>query len=83
MQSTQQLSELIDAIQYILSGKLPVNLLSPTILQDILKNISLHIPEGYELVAGTRIENFHLYYEPVKVAAIGDALHIKLILNVH
>ena len=48
----------------------------------ILRNVSLHLPEGYELVAGTRAENVHLYYELVKVAVIGDAHCIKLILNV-
>jgi len=34
------------------------------------------------LIAGTRAENVHLYYELVKVAVIGDACCIKLILNV-
>lgn len=34
------------------------------------------------MIAGTRAENVHLYYELVKVAVIGDARCIKLILNV-
>jgi hypothetical protein len=42
----------------------------------------LHLPESCELVAGTRAENFHLYYELVKVAVVGDAHCSKLILNV-
>jgi hypothetical protein len=69
-------------IQCILSGKLSVNLLSPATLYNILRNISLHLPECYELVAGTRAENVHLYYELVKVAVTGDAHCIILILNV-
>ena len=72
----------MDAIQCILLGKLPVNILNPTTLRNILRNVSLHLPEGYELVAGTRAENVHLYYELVKVAVISDAHCIKLILNV-
>jgi hypothetical protein len=44
--------------------------------------VSLHLPDGYELVAGTRTENVHLYYELVKVAVIGDAHRIKLMMNV-
>lgn len=39
------------------------------------------LPEGYELVAGTRAENVHLYYELVEVAVIGDTHCIQLILN--
>ena len=82
LQLTQQLSELMDAIQCILLGKVPVNILNPTTLHNILRNVSLHLPEGYELVAGTRAENVHLYYELVKVAIIGNAHGIKVILNV-
>ena len=82
LQLTQQLDELMDAIQSIIMGKLPVNLINPTTLHNILKNVSLHLPENYELIAGARIENIHLYYDFITVAAVGDAHHIKLILNV-
>jgi len=44
--------------------------------------VSLHLPESYELVAGTRAENVYMYYELVKVAVIGNARCIKLIVNV-
>jgi len=65
-------------------GKLPINLKNSTTLHNMLKkNVSLHLPENCELIAGTRIENIHLYYDLITVAAIGDAQHIKIILNVH
>jgi len=54
-----------------------------TTLHNILKNASLHLQENYELIAGARIENVHLYYDFITVAAIGDAHHIKIILNIH
>ena len=73
LQLTQQQSELMNDIQCILWGKLSVNLLNRTALCNILRNVSLHLPEGCELFAGTRAENVHLYYELVKVAVIGDA----------
>ena len=60
LQLTQQL-ELMDAIQYIIMGKLPVNLINPINLHNILKNVSLHLSENYELIAGARKENIHLY----------------------
>jgi len=65
----------MDAIQVIIMEKLPVNLINPTTLHNILKNVSLHLPENYELIAGARIENIHLYYYFITVAVIGDAHH--------
>jgi hypothetical protein len=59
-----------------------VSLLTPARLHNILRNVSLHLPEGYELLVGTRAEKVHLYYELVDAALIGDANCIKLILNV-
>ena len=40
------------------------------------------MPEGYELVAGTKFENIHLYYDCMQTAIVGDLHHIKMILNV-
>jgi len=44
--------------------------------------MSFHLPENYELIAGTRAENIHFYYKFVKVAAIANSHYIKIILNV-
>jgi len=69
LQLTQQLDELMDAIQSIIMGKFPVNLINPTTLRNILKNVSLHLPKNYELIAGARIENIQLrYYDFMTVA---------------
>jgi hypothetical protein len=60
---TQRLDELTNAIQYyVVMGSLPSNLIDPTTLYNILKNVSFHLPENYELIAGTRAENIHFYY---------------------
>jgi hypothetical protein len=72
----------MDAMQCVLLGKLPIKLLNPVTLYYIIKNVSLHLPEGYELIAGNKLENIHLYYELIKVAIFGDAHHAKLILQV-
>jgi len=63
-------------------GKLSVNHLNATTMYNILRNVSFHLPEGYEFIVGTRAEHVHLYYELVKVAVIGDKHYIILILNV-
>jgi hypothetical protein len=41
-------------------GSLPANLLNPTTLCNILKNVSFNLPENYELIAGTRAESINL-----------------------
>jgi hypothetical protein len=58
-----------------------VSLLKPAMLHNIVRNVSFHLPEGYELLVGTRTENVYLYYELVNAALIGDANSVKLILN--
>ena len=77
----RQSDELIGAIQCELQGKLPINLITPTTVQGILRNISLHLPEGYELIVGTNADNIYVYCELVKVSIIGKARSNKLIVN--
>jgi hypothetical protein len=79
---TQQLDKLINAVQHAISGKLPMTLVDPVTLHSILKNISLRLPDGYELVAGTKLGNIHLYYDCIQTGIIGDPHHIKIILSV-
>jgi hypothetical protein len=59
----QQLDELTNAIQHAIQGRLPINFINPTVLLGLLKNLSLHLPGGYEFIAGVRNGNVHLYYE--------------------
>jgi len=79
---TQQLDDLFDAVQCAIHGKLPIKLVKPTTLQNILRNVTLHLPEGYELMVGTRTENAHIYYELAKVSLVANAHSIKLIVSV-
>ena len=69
-------------MQHILLGKLPITIVNPKILHNILRNISLCLPENYELAAGTRFENIYSYYELIKVAVVGSLHNVKLIMYV-
>ena len=82
MRLIQQLDELTNAVQFAIQGKLPINFVNPTVLLNILKNVSLHLPGGYELIAGIRSENVHLYYELIKVSIVATPHNIKMILQV-
>jgi hypothetical protein len=64
---TQKLDDLYDAVQCAIYGELPIKLVNPTTLQNILRNTTLHLPEGHELIVGTRTDNVQIYYELGKV----------------
>lgn len=51
LQLMQQIDGLLAAAHRMLQGKLPRTLISPTTLHDILRNVSFHLPDNYELVA--------------------------------
>jgi len=46
------------------------------------KDVSLHLPENYELIAGNKLENIHSYFDLAEVTAVGDIHCIKLIINI-
>ena len=82
LQLIYQTDELIGAIQCVLQDKLPISLISPTTLQGILRNVSLQLPEGYELIVGTKSDKMYLYYELVQVSVKGNVHSMKRIVNV-
>jgi len=67
LQMIDQFDGLLGAVQSVLLSKLPISLINPTTLQGILRNISLQLPEGYDLIVGTRTDRLYLYYELVQV----------------
>jgi hypothetical protein len=54
----RQIDDLVAAVQYAFLGKLPLSFIGPEILLGILRNVSLNLPDGYELAAGTKLENY-------------------------
>ena len=49
-------------------------LINLAVLHNILRNVSLHLTENYELIAGTKAENINLCYEIVKITVIGNTV---------
>jgi len=82
MMAVQQIGELLSSVQYALLGKLPVNLVTPVTLHRVLTDVSLNLPENYELVAGVKIQDIHTYYELIKVALVGNAYGAQLVIQV-
>jgi hypothetical protein len=73
---------LFEVVKGAIFGKLPIKLLSTPTLQHILGNVTLKLPEGYELTAGTRSENIHQYYELTQVSVAANSHSICLILSI-
>ena len=55
----QKFDDLMAAIQCVIQGNLPVKLIEPLTLQSILRNGTLQLPDGFELIFGTKTEIMH------------------------
>ena len=64
-----------NAFKHVIAGKLPLSLINPFTIHDILKNISLRLPEGYELITGTKLGNF-----PIRIS---NGTFVNIYLNFH
>jgi hypothetical protein len=82
LQVNFQIDKLFAALQIMIQGKLPLSQITPTTLHNILRNVSLHLPEGYQIIAGTQLQNIYLYYDLITVSVIGNVHCVKFILNI-
>jgi len=81
-QLVQQIDDLFDIIQCAMHGRLSIKLVNPTVLQNILRNVTLRLSEGYELIAGTNIENIRLCYDMTAVSIVANTHCINLLLHI-
>jgi hypothetical protein len=72
----------MEALQTVMLGKIPVNIIPPIVLQRVLRNVSLHLPEGYELVVNPGPHELVWYYENVQVAVMTNSLGFTLVLSI-
>jgi hypothetical protein len=79
---TQNIDSLLAAVQCVLHGKLLLSLVSPSVLQRTLRDVSLHLPENYDLAAGAKLQIVLEYYQLVKVAFIGDPHSLNIVMNI-
>ena len=69
--------EFMDAMQFVMFGRVPVNLITPVMLQEMLKNVTLVLRYGYELIIGLTQNNVYLYYELIQTAKLADTLSLS------
>jgi hypothetical protein len=65
------------ALQYVQLGKIPLNLISPGMLRDMLENVSSVLP-GYDLIVSLRPNNVFMHYEMIKAVMLADLHSFKL-----
>ena len=67
---------------YVHLGVTPLNLVGPTTFRELLKNVTLALPEGLELIVRLRPNNVYLYYEVIEDIMLADLHSFKLVLSV-
>jgi hypothetical protein len=75
-----QLDETLTALQFGIHGKIPVNLIPPSILKDILTNVSRSLPDGYELTMEIQ-DNLPWFYQYVTADIAAAETGFLLVLS--
>jgi hypothetical protein len=76
------INELIDAVQIVLLGNVPMNLVKPNVLRDMLKNVTMILPENLELIASLNPNNMYLYYDMIRAMVLTHVHSFKRVLYV-
>ena len=76
-----QLEELLSAFQALQQGKLPLGLLTFTQLHAILKNVTLSLPSGFELILGSHYSSTPWYFSNIRAAMLADYHSFMLMIR--
>jgi hypothetical protein len=63
-----------------MSRKVHINLISPKLVGEIVTNVTLGLPEGYELAAGTRPDSLTWYYQTLQTVLLTDAHGLLIVI---
>ena len=75
-----QVNELLEAFQMLATGRILPRIIAFSNLQDILKNVTLSLPEGYELVMGTQYNHMPWYIKHVRAALLTELHNFLLVM---
>jgi hypothetical protein len=76
-----QIGKILEAFNTLVTGRVPSSLLTPNILHDILTNVTLNLPKGYELLMGNQYGNLPWYYKDATAALLADLNSFLLVLR--
>jgi hypothetical protein len=72
--------EVLISLDSTMRRKLSVNLISPTMLRDVLKNVTSYFPDGYTLCVSLQQKNINLFYEFMDIFVFADYSSVKLVM---
>jgi hypothetical protein len=72
----------MEELQTVLLGKIPVNIITTTVLQEMLKNIYLNLLEGYEIVMISGLHGLAWHYKYVQAALITNLQGFMVVLSI-
>ena len=72
--------EVLISLDSTIIGKLSMNLISPVMLRNILKNVTSYFPDGYTLCVSLQRNNINLFYEFVDISVLTDYHSVKLVM---
>jgi hypothetical protein len=81
MQLEAEIDELVNAFQALGGGKIPISLITFAKLHSILKNVTLALPAGYELVMGSHYSQLPWYHANVRAAMLADSHSFMLMIS--
>jgi hypothetical protein len=76
-----QVDELVSAFQVLQMGRLPLNLITFAQLEAILRNVTLTLPPGSELIMGSHHHHIPWYIANVKATMLADYHSFMLMLS--
>ena len=56
-----QIDRILEAFHTLVTGRLPPNLLTPDVLHNILTNVTLSLPERFQLIVGSQYADMPWY----------------------
>ena len=75
-----QINKILEAFHTLVTGSVPPSLMTPDILYYIFTNVTLSLPEGYELLMGAQYSNLPWYYKYAKAALLADLNSFLLVM---
>jgi hypothetical protein len=77
-----RLDENLTALQFLVNRKITLNFVPPSVLMNILVNVSLSLPEGCELTDGLPDPDLRWYYFYVTINVLVSSMGFLLFLSI-
>jgi hypothetical protein len=74
--------EVLSFLDSSMRGKVSMNLISPVMIRNILKNVTSYFPDGYTLCVSLQQKKINLFYEFMDIFVFADYNSVKMVMSV-